>query len=184
MGHLPFEDRYEMLKVLIASVQKYVCQSSLYFSPLLTVPIQRIDPSVRLVTQTPCKGLEHLWSYYSEIEKLGGEGIMLRKPGSLYEGKRSDTLLKIKRFQDAEAVVIEHIPGTGKHKGRMGSMLVRMESGKLFKIGTGFSDAQRETPPPIGSIVTYSFQELTPCRVPRFPSFVSQRLDAVGPKDP
>ncbi len=41
---------------------------------------------------------------------------MLRKPGSLYIGQRSTTLLKVKKFLDAEAKVLRHEPGKGKHK--------------------------------------------------------------------
>jgi DNA ligase-1 len=37
-----------------------------------------------------------------------GEGMMLREPTSMYEGKRSDNLLKVKKFDDAEATVIGH----------------------------------------------------------------------------
>jgi ATP-dependent DNA ligase len=36
---------------------------------------------------------------------------MLRKPGSLYIQKRSENLLKLKTFYDAEAVVIGHTRG-------------------------------------------------------------------------
>lgn len=59
-----------------------------------------------------------------EVEKKGGEGLMLRKPGSLYEGKRSSTLLKVKSFYDAEALVVGHEPGKGKHKGFCGALRV------------------------------------------------------------
>ena len=37
-----------------------------------------------------------------KVENLGGEGLMIRKPGSLYEQCRSYNLLKIKTFHDAE----------------------------------------------------------------------------------
>ena len=45
------------------------------------------------------------------------------------------------------------------------------------------SDAERRDPPKIGSIITYRFQELTNDGVPRFPSFVGVRVDAVKAKD-
>jgi len=44
-------------------------------------------------------------------------------------------------------------------------------------VGTGFSDAERESPPPIGAIITYRFQELSDGGVPRFPSYVGVRHD-------
>jgi len=105
---------------------------------------------------------------------------MLRQPGSRYEAGRSSTLLKLKRFHDAEAIVVGHEPGKGRHKGRLGDLLVQLHDGTQFAVGTGFTDAQRETPPSVGSAITFRFQELTDGGVPRFPSFVRVRRDAVG----
>lgn len=111
----------------------------------------------------------------SEVESKGGEGLMLRQPGSLYEHGRSHTLLKVKSFFDAEGEVIAHEPGKGKHKGRLGKLQVRAASGVEFGVGTGLSDKERENPPKIGSKITYRYQELTDAGVPRFPSFISAR---------
>jgi DNA ligase-1 len=111
------------------------------------------------------------------IDSLGGEGLMLRQPGSRYEPGRSATLLKVKRFHDAEARVIDHQPGAGRHKGRQGALLVALPDGTQFSVGTGFTDAQRETSPAIGSTITFRYQELSDRGVPRFPSFVRVQLD-------
>lgn len=108
-------------------------------------------------------------------EKYGYEGIMLRKPGSLYEAGRSNTLLKVKSFIDCEVTVIGYQKGKGKHKGRVGSLDVRMDSGVEFNVGTGLSDEERENPPPVGSRVTVRYQELTKDGVPRFPSYLGIR---------
>jgi len=43
-----------------------------------------------------------------EILGLKGEGVMLKDPKSDYERKRSFKLLKVKRFEDAEATVYGH----------------------------------------------------------------------------
>ena len=51
-----------------------------------------------------------------------GEGVMLKDPNSAYEGKRSHSLLKVKRFEDAEATVIGHLPGTGRLTGMCGAI--------------------------------------------------------------
>ncbi|MEZ6129875.1 MAG: DNA ligase [Planctomycetaceae bacterium] len=120
-----------------------------------------------------CRGLHHLQEELRRIEALGGEGLMVREPGSRYEIGRSSTLLKVKTFHDAEATVLAHQPGKGKHKGRMGALSVRLDDGTEFSVGTGFTDRQRETPPDIGSRITFRFQELTDAGVPRFPSFVA-----------
>ena len=102
---------------------------------------------------------------------------MLRQPGSRYEAGRSNTLLKVKTFHDAEATVLEHLPGAGRHKGRLGALLVALSNGKQFSVGTGFTDAQRGQPPAIGGVITFRYQELTDGGVPRFPSFVRIRTD-------
>jgi len=112
---------------------------------------------------------------------LGGEGLMMRRPRSHYEVGRSHSLLKVKSFHDAEARVIGHQPGTGKHKGRLGALLVEMPNGTQFAVGTGLSDAERNRPPAIGSIITYRYQELSDGGVPRFPSYVGVRHDFAWP---
>ena len=65
----------------------------------------------------------------------------------------------------------------GRHKGRLGALLVELADGTRFAVGTGFSDAQRGAPPPAGSIITFRYQELSDAGVPRFPSFVGLRHD-------
>jgi DNA ligase-1 len=128
-----------------------------------------------------CTGIDHVRSELARVESLGGEGLMMRKPGSHYEAGRSMTLLKIKTFHDAEARVVQHVAGAGKHKGRMGALVVELPSGLKFSVGTGFSDAERKNPPPVGSLITFRYQELSEGGVPRFPSFVCIRQDAAWP---
>ena len=126
---------------------------------------------------TRCRNLDHLQKELARIEQLGGEGLMLRQPGSLYEAGRSVTLLKVKSFHDEDAVVVDYIKGKGRHKGRMGALVVRLQNATEFCVGTGFTDKQRENPPAIGSTITFRYQELSDGGVPRFPSFVRQRGD-------
>jgi DNA ligase-1 len=130
-----------------------------------------------------CKSLDALRAELARIETLGGEGLMLRQPGSKYVAGRSSTLLKVKSFHDAEAVVVGHQAGAGRHKGRLGALLVRLPDGTDFAIGTGFSDRERENPPAIGATVTFRYQELSEAGVPRFPSWVGVRHD-VAVKEP
>lgn len=123
------------------------------------------------IEQQICRGVDHLREELARVELRGGEGLMLRAPGSLYERKRSSTLLKVKTFHDAEATVVGHEPGKGKHAGRLGALVCTFQ-GATFGVGTGFTDADRENPPAIGSVITFSYQELTRDGVPRFPTFV------------
>jgi len=138
--------------------------------------------AARFARQHPherCKSLESVRAELTRIEALGGEGLMLRQPGSKYVAGRSTTLLKVKTFHDAEAVVTGHQAGAGRHKGRLGALLVRLPDGTEFAIGTGFSDREREHPPGIGATVTFRYQELSEGGVPRFPSWVGVRHDLV-----
>ncbi len=135
-----------------------------------------------VVKHEECRGLEHLTSELARIEGLGGEGLMLRKPGSHYHAGRSSTLLKVKSFHDAEAKVIGHTAGAGRHKGRLGALRVITPGGIEFSVGTGLSDAEREDPPGVGCIITYRYQELSKDSVPRFPSYVGIRHDFAWPE--
>ena len=136
---------------------------------------------VRVLKQERCVDHDHLKSELARVEALGGEGLMMRKPGSRYEIGRSTTLYKVKTFHDDEAVVVGYAPGQGKHKGRVGALILEMPNGTRFNAGTGLSDAERDAPPPIGSLVTYRYQELSDGGVPRFPSYVGVRIDAKAP---
>ncbi len=131
-----------------------------------------------------CHSLAALRAELARIESLGGEGLMLRQPGSKYVAGRSTTLLKVKTFHDADAVVVAHQAGAGRHKGRMGALLVRLPDGTDFAIGAGFSDREREDPPPVGATVTFRYQELSEAGVPRFPSWVGIRLEAATKPPP
>jgi DNA ligase-1 len=134
--------------------------------------------------QIRCEGVDHLRSELERLEALGAEGLMMRRPGSRYENGRSSTLLKVKTFHDAEARVLKHLEGSGRHKGRLGALQVEMPDGTTFSVGTGFSDAERENPPRVGSTITYRYQELSEGGVPRFPSFVGVRLESETPAAP
>jgi DNA ligase 1 len=135
-------------------------------------------PHARAHEHQQCTSLDHLRQELARLEALGAEGLMLRKPQSLYEVGRSSTLLKVKSFHDAEARVLEHLEGAGRHKGRLGALLVELADGTKFSVGTGFSDKERENPPAVGSLITFRYQELSEGGVPRFPSYVGVRAEA------
>ena len=122
-----------------------------------------------------CESEEHLRKELKEIESLGGEGVMLRRPDSPYTVGRSYDLLKVKTYEDTEATVIKHLPGSGKHTGRLGSLLVELPNKIQFAIGTGFSDKERDNPPPIGSTVTFKYYGFYKSGIPKFASFLRIR---------
>lgn len=143
----------------------------------LQTTLPKANQFARSVPQDLCKGTAHLLAERDRVVGLGGEGLMLRQPESAYETRRSPTLLKVKPQDDAEATVIAHTPGKGKFSGKLGSLRVKTPDGTEFSIGTGFTDAQRASPPPIGTVITYRFRGLTAKGLPRFPSYLRVRTD-------
>lgn len=127
-----------------------------------------------VLDQTLCKGEAHLEEFLEQSLALGGEGVMIRKPGSLYEAGKSHTCLKVKRFVDDEATVTGYTDGKGKHKGRVGALIVEWQ-GKEFELGTGLSDNERKNPPAVGARVTFKYTELTDAGIPKFASFIGVR---------
>lgn len=148
---------------------------------LKTYFIDQPAPHARVLEHEPCTGIDHLRQQLEHVENLGGEGLMLRQPESAYEVGRSTTLFKVKTFHDAEAKVIGHVAGAGRHKGRLGALRVVTPEGIEFSVGTGLSDKQRESPPDIGRVITYRYQELSDAGVPRFPTYVGERHDFAWP---
>lgn len=151
--------------------------------PVLHGVVSRIDqPWVQAVAQSRVASHAELQRLLAKTVRLGGEGLMLHRGTSLYQGLRNDDLLKVKTHEDAEARVLAHRPGQGKHAAALGALLVETIGadglpGKRFKLGTGFSDEQRRHPPLVGSIVTYRFRGLNDSGVPRFASFLRVRED-------
>jgi DNA ligase-1 len=134
-------------------------------------------PWVQEIEQFSVVDRNSLKKRLNQVVKAGGEGLMLHRANASYETGRSDTLLKLKPSEDAEATVIGHLPGNGKHTGSMGALRLRTPAGLEFSLGTGFTDAQRKNPPPLGSTVTYRYRDVTSKGLPRFASFLRIRVD-------
>ncbi len=151
--------------------------------PALNGVVSQIDQLwVQAVPQVRVANHQALQAMLLKTVKNGGEGLMLHRGSSLYAGQRSDDLLKLKTHEDAEARVLAHLPGKGKYAGKLGALLVEIPGldgrpARRFKLGTGFSDAQRQSPPPVGSHVTFRFRGLNDSGIPRFASFMRLRED-------
>ncbi len=128
-----------------------------------------------ILAHTVVRDRAHLMETVDSLCGEGAEGIMIRKPGSAYEVGRSATILKVKPFKDAEAVIVAHVPGKGRLKGMLGGLEVRLPDGKTFNVGTGLTDAERRSPPRVGATITYRYTELTDDGIPKCASFVAVR---------
>lgn len=146
--------------------------------PALQAAVAAIaQPWVQAVPQRRVASHEALHALLARTVRAGGEGLMLHRGASHYQAGRSDDLIKLKTHEDTEARVLAHLPGKGQHAGRMGALLVEMPDGQRFRLGAGFSDADRAAPPPIGSWVTYRYRGVHASGLPRFASFVRVRED-------
>ena len=146
--------------------------------PALNKLVEALDqPWVQAVPQQRVASDAALQKLLLRTVRAGGEGLMLHRGASMYRAGRSDDLIKVKTHEDAEAKVVAHLPGQGRHAGRLGALVVEMPSGQRFRLGAGLTDAERDHPPPVGSWVTYRFRGTHDSGVPRFASFVRVRDD-------
>ncbi|CCN73744.1 DNA ligase [Vibrio nigripulchritudo] len=132
---------------------------------------------VRYVEHLPAGNHSQLMSMLDTIDDNYGESVMLRKVNQRYRPGRSDDLLKLKKYQDAEATIIGYKPGEGKYHGMLGSYFVRCADGKEFYIGSGLKDSMRKDPLPVGARITYRFNGKTSTGKPRFARFVRERIE-------
>ncbi|MEO9100977.1 MAG: DNA ligase [Burkholderiaceae bacterium] len=145
------------------------------------------QPWVQPVVQRKVASHAELQTLLRGTAAAGGEGLMLHRGASMYQAGRSGDLLKLKTHLDAEARVLAVLPGRGKYEGAMGALLVEavdgtgQRTGLRFKLGTGFTDAERRAPPAIGALVTYRYRDLNASGVPRFASFLRVRTDLADP---
>ena len=131
------------------------------------------NPSVYLamINQVKLTELSVLEQRLEEVIAAQGEGLMLHLASAHYQKGRNPALMKLKKYQDAEATVIGYTEGKGKYQNQLGAIQVKTSNGIVFKIGSGFSDAQRAKPPKIGTLITFKYNGLTQAGIPRFARF-------------
>lgn len=132
-------------------------------------------PHLQVIEQFEVGDLNELEKILDTTSNSGGEGLMIHHKDNLYQFGRSEQLLKLKRYQDAEAKVIGYEEGKGKYSGMMGAIWVMTPDNIKFKIGSGFKDTERQSPPKIGTTVNYRYNGLTENGIPRFARYVRIR---------
>jgi DNA ligase-1 len=114
----------------------------------LSAMIDKLNTAnIVLIKQYKIHDEAELMHELDQVITNGGEGLMLHLGSASYRSIRSDDLLKLKRFDDAEAIVVAHIEGKGKFTNMLGALVVKTPEGREFKIGSGLSDLQRRDPP-------------------------------------
>jgi len=138
-----FEKRYQFMLSNIADDHSY------------------IFPVVRLT----CVDRRFMDSYVKIISESGGEGVMLRKPNSVYENGRSHSILKYKTSKDSEALVI-------KTQGIY--CTCKLPSGVIF---TAKSKLEEEVC--VDDIISFKYMFLSHSGVPNNPIVFRKRFDLV-----
>lgn len=146
----PFNERYDILKKILKS-----------------------NRHIKIVRQVKVTSLEKLQKLEQLVVMNGGEGGMLKKHDSYYIQKRTKDLLKVKRFYDNEAIVLDyHV-----FNNILSSVLCKWVNGplkdKIFEVGSGFNDYDRlnyQKVIPKGKIITVKYFEIND-NLPRFPTY-------------
>jgi len=151
--------------------------------PALRAAVAAIDkPWVVAVRQFHVADADALDTAFQDVLAHGGEGLILHRGSAVYSAGRSDDLLKLKPFTDAEAKVVGINPGSGRIDGLMGSLDVVTPDGRTFAIGSGFTDEQRADPPAMGTWITYRHTGETATGLPRFARFLRRRPGGPPPE--
>ena len=150
-----FEARYQQMQTLLAGKSIYL----------------------QVIEQVRVESIEALYQKLDALVAQGAEGLILHRRSALYTPGRNPNVMKLKPYLDAEAKVIGHIAGKGQFAGQMGALRVQTPDGRVFSIGTGFTLAERQHPPAIGTLITYKYLGLTVNGLPRFASYLRIRAD-------
>jgi DNA ligase-1 len=126
---------------------------------------------IKIIEQIKCKDNKHLDEYLNKLVNLNAEGIIIKNPFVDYFVGRNSNILKVKKFYDMEAEVIDINYNNTKFK----SLVLKLDNNITFNLGNGFSKYQKEKHPKIGDIVTFKYYSLTKFGKPKFASFIRIR---------
>ncbi|MEE9548709.1 MAG: hypothetical protein V3V68_05075 [Nitrosomonadaceae bacterium] len=141
------------------------------------------------------EALEYVTESLDTIVKEGGEGVMLRNPGSRWVTQRSHNLLKVKPSNDAVGTITGFTSGRetdrgSKLQGLIGALVLDYNGGKRLEL-SGLTDEERQWDDPvmqaiawenpgeqmgvtfqgkhfkIGDIVSFKYRELSDDGIPK-----------------
>lgn len=92
--------------------------------------------------------VERLYKFLDDEVAKGGEGLVVRGPGSLWIPKRNQAMLKVKPFDDDEALIVGFVTGQGKLRGAIGAVVILWKNEATgitheFQL-SGFTDEERQ----------------------------------------
>jgi DNA ligase-1 len=124
---------------------------------------------------------EQILKIHDEYVALGYEGAMIKDVHAPYKFGRGYEVMKLKSFHDVDLKIKGLLEGTGKHTGKLGSVVVEY-NGVEVQVGSGLTDELREKvwndqESFLGRTIEVRYQEVTPDGSLRFPTFVCFRND-------
>tara|TARA_R110001592_G_scaffold120430_1_gene324636 strand:+ start:4839 stop:5975 length:1137 start_codon:yes stop_codon:yes gene_type:complete len=125
--------------------------------------------------------IKEIMALHKYFVEAGYEGAMVKTIDAPYRFGRSYDVMKVKTFFDADLIIESLEEGTGRHRGRLGAVVVDYLGTKV-KVGSGFTDELREAvwsdqDEFVGRMIEVRYQEVTPDGSLRFPTFVCFRTD-------
>lgn len=171
----PDPSQWERVKLMIFDLPSHPGTFSERITAMRQLIRQNSNPHLHIITQFRVDNEAALLAELEAVENLGGEGLMLQHQHNHYRNGRTDALLKVKSYEDAEARVEGYTQGKGKYSSLVGALRVVTPDGVRFKLGSGLSNEDRHHPPEIGSLVTYKYYGKTRAGKPRFASFLRVR---------
>lgn len=177
-----------------------------FYRRILNIPVIGASFEYEVLCGSNMNSLEQIGNYEKICLEEGYEGVMLRDPNGTYKFGRStvkeNTLLKVKRFLDDEAVLIDvqekmsnqneaqldafgHIKRSASLDGLIpcgvaGTLIVQNKDGQTFGIGSGLDDFMRteiwnNKEKYIGKLVKYKYFPQGVKELPRHPVFLGFR---------
>jgi len=98
---------------------------------------------VKALKQIVVKRESHLQRLIESASERNWEGIMLKNGESIYKGKRTKNLLKVKKMSDNEYTVTRLEEGSAKYIGRLGAAIIIHKDNEVH-VGSGWSDSERD----------------------------------------
>jgi len=138
-----------------------------------------LGPHTKIAATKRLSEIDNMKSALEKARASGYEGLMMRIDGAGYEaGRRSSSLLKIKKFDDAEFIVVDVLSS----KDGWGILVCQLPNGGTFKVsapGTMYEKANvlKNKELYIGRAVTVEYSELTAAGVPFHPVALQFRED-------
>lgn len=126
--------------------------------------LEPIDPKLLCFVDTDIPS-DFIKNLYKQAIEVGYEGLVLRQ---------ENKFLKVKPFETYDVIVLNEIPGKGKHSGKMGALVTEMGN-----VGTGFTNSERGQNW-VGKTIEVQCMSLTKDGKFRHPRFVRERFDKDG----